>query len=338
MMAGPTQRRRGILETFVYRLKQLVAGFLVAATSSLPVAAQDWPTKPIRVIVPAPAAGPFDRVMRPLAQEMSKILKQPLVIDNRPSAGNIVGTQAGVSALADGYTLTITGMLNTIAAGLYDNLPFDIVGDFAHIGPIGGGAQWLIVRTNAGIKSFGDLIAKAKRDPGQINYASSGAGSSGHLIMELLQRATGTRMTHVPYKGGAPALQDALAGVVDVLVIPPNTAIPHVKDGKLFVLAVSSQARMAGYPNVPTFAELGYPQLTVSSWVGLSAPRGTPPAIVNRLNAALEVALAKDGLRKQLIAEGLEPMQGTPEQYTELVKTDTQRWGQLTRSLNLKAN
>lgn len=317
-------------------LTRLLAGALLTLFAAL-AQAQDWPTRPVRIIVPAPAAGPFDRVIRPLAQEMSTLLKQPVVVDNRPSAGNIVGTQAGAMAAPDGYTLTMTGMLNTIAAGMYDNVPFDIVGDFAHIGAIGGGAQWLVARSDAGIGSVADLVAQAKKEPGKLNYASSGAGSTGHLVMELLQRATGTTLTHVPYKGGAPALQDVLSGVVPLLVIPPNAAMAHVKGGKLRVLAVSSATRMASVPEVPTFAELGYRQLTVSSWVGLSAPKGTPPAIVRKVHAVLEQAMANPKLQAQLVEEGMEVMRSSPEQYTALVRSDTERWGQLTRSLNLKA-
>ncbi|HEY8356801.1 MAG TPA: tripartite tricarboxylate transporter substrate binding protein [Ramlibacter sp.] len=319
-------------------IRIVASATLLLAAATAPALAQQFPTKPIRIIVPAPAAGPFDRIMRPLAQEMAVVLKQPVVVENRPSAGNIVGTQAGAAAAPDGYTLTMTGMLNTIAAGMYDKVPFDIVSDFAHVGVIGGGAQWLVVRGDAGIHTFQELVAQARREPGKVNYASSGLGSTGHLVMEQLQRATGTTMTHVPYKGGAPALQDVLSGVVSVLVIPPNAAMQHVKADKLKVLAVSSATRMASVPEVTTFAELGLRQLTVSSWVGLSAPKGTPQAVVARIHAALEQALANPALKAQLVAEGMEPMQGTPQQYTQLVKSDTERWGQLTRSLNIKAN
>lgn len=298
----------------------------------------DWPTRPIRVIVPAPAGGPYDRTMRPLAQRLSETLKQPVVIDNRPSAGNIVGTQAGALAAPDGYTLTMTGMLNTIAAGMYDKVPFDIAKDFEHIGVIGDGAQWLLVRGDAGIASFDDLMQQARHAPGKINYASSGAGSTGHLLMEMLQRATQTKFTHVPYKGGAPALQDVLSGVVSVIVLPPTAAVGSVQSGKLKVLAVSSAQRSADYPDVPTFAELGYRQLTVSSWVGLSAPKGTPASIVKKVNDALQLTLRDPVFQKQMAIEGLAPLYTTPEQYAQLVRSDTERWGQLVRSLDIKAN
>jgi tripartite-type tricarboxylate transporter receptor subunit TctC len=318
----------------------VAAALTCLGVTSTPLHAQaaDWPTRSIRMIVPAPAAGPYDRIARPLAQHMAQTLKQPVVVDNRPSAGNIVGTQAGASAAPDGYTLTMTGMLNTIAQGMYEHVPFDIVKDFEHIGAIGEGPQWLVARSDAGINSFQDLLQQARREPGKINYASSGAGSTGHLVMEQLQRAAGVQLTHVPYKWGAPALQDVLAGVVSVIVIPPSVALPHVQSGKLKVLAVSTAQRMATAPNVPTFAELGYKQLTVSSWVGLSAPKGTPAAVVRKVNAAMQAALRDSAMLKQLEAEGLTPLAGTPEQYTQIVRSDTDRWGQLVRSLNLKAN
>jgi tripartite-type tricarboxylate transporter receptor subunit TctC len=326
-------------ETKVKFLRRCMAGVaacvLAAAAQAQPA---DWPTRPIRIIVPAPAGGPYDRTIRPVAQHMAQTLRQPVVIDNRPSAGNIVGTQAGATAAPDGYTLTMTGMLNTIAQGMYDNVPFDIARDFEHVGAIGEGAQWLVVRGDAGIASLQDLVQQARREPGRINYASSGPGSTGHLVMELLQRGAGVQLTHVPYKGGAPALQDVLAGVVSVIVIPSNAALAPVQAGKLKVLAVSSAQRSPQAPQVPTFAELGYPQLTVSSWIGLSAPKGTPAGIVRTVNAALQAAMKDGALLKQLEFEGLTPLAMTPEQYTQLVRSDTERWGQLVRTLHIKAN
>ena len=312
----------------------------VACLSSIVATAQTtaWPTHPIKVVVPAPAGGPYDRIMRPLAQKMATSLGQPLVIDNRPSAGNIVGTQFGASAAPDGYTLTMTGMLNTIAHGMYDKVPFDIAKDFEPVGAIGEGAQWLIVRSDSGIASLSDLLAKAKTAPGTVDYASSGAGSTGHLLMELLQRAAKVQLTHVPYKGGAPALQDVLAGVVAVMIIPPNAAQASVRSGKLRVIAVSSARRSPAWMDVPTFAELGYPDLTVSSWVGLSAPKGTPVAVVDKLNAALNEALNDKALLQQLDAEGLTPLRTTPKQYGDLVVKDLNRWSALVRSLGLRAN
>lgn len=318
-------------------LRLLVA---IACLSSVVATAQTtaWPTHPIKVVVPAPAGGPYDRIMRPLAQKMATSLGQPLVVDNRPSAGNIVGTQFGASAAPDGYTLTMTGMLNTIAQGMYDKVPFDIAKDFEPVGAIGEGAQWLIVRSDSGIASLSDLLAKAKRAPGTVDYASSGAGSTGHLLMELLQRAAKVQLTHVPYKGGAPALQDVLAGVVAVMIIPPNAAQASVRSGKLRVIAVSSAQRSPAWRDVPTFAELGYPDLTVSSWVGLSAPKGTPTAVVDKLNAALIEALNDKALLQQLDAEGLTPLRTTPKQYGDLVVKDLDRWSALVRSLGLRAN
>ena len=319
-------------------LLQLLGAALVVVPVLVHAQAGNWPTKPIRVIVPTPAGGAYDRTMRPLAQELAVILKQPVVIDNKPGAGNIVGAQAGATAAPDGYTLTMTGMVNTIAQGLYDKVPFDIVKDFSHVAVIGGGAQWLVVNGQSGIESFSDLVAKAKQEPGKINYASSGPGSTGHLLMEQLQKATGTTLTHVPYKGGAPALQDVLGGQVPLTVIPLSGSLPYLQNGKLKALAVSSPARSADLPQVPTFDELGFKQLTVISWVGLSAPKATPPAIVKKLSDAVREAMAKPDLVKKLELEGMTPMTLTADEFVQLVKSDTERWGQLTRSLNIRAN
>lgn len=302
------------------------------------VLAAEWPDRPVRIIVPAPAGGAYDRAMRPIAQEMSAQWKQPVVIDNKPGGGNIIGTQAGAVAPPDGYTLTMTGMVNTIAQGLYERVPFDIVADFAHASGIGGGAQWLVVGSGAGITSFADLLQQARREPGKLNYATSGQGSTGHLLMELLQRATGVQLSHVPYKGGAPALQDVLAGIVPISVVPSPGILTHVQSGKLKVLAVSSAVRSADLPQVPTFEELGFKQLSVMSWVGLSAPKGTPPAILQKVHAAVRASLAKPEVLSKLEADGMTPMVTSPEAYAQLVRSDTERWGQLTRGLQLKAN
>ena len=317
------------------------AAFVLAALATAPFARAQptaWPTKPIRIIVPAPPGGAYDRAIRPLAQEMATRLKQPVVVENKPGAGNIIGAQAGATAAPDGYTLTMTGMLNTIAQGIYERVPFDIVADFAHIACIAGGEQWLVVNSQAGIASFADLTEQARREPGKLNYATSGQGSTGHLVMELLQRATGTQLTHVPYKGGAPALQDVLGGQVPITVIPGSGAMPHVRSGQLKVLAVSSAARIPDLPQAPTFEELGYKQLTVVSWVGLSAPKGTPPEVVDKVYAAVRASMANKDVLAKLAEAGLMPMLMPSAQYTQLVRSDTERWGQLTRSLNLKAN
>lgn len=321
-------------------MRRWVAALTLSVTC-LSVSAQttsSWPTQPVRIIVPAPAGGAFDRAIRPLAEDLAAQLKQPFVIENKPGAGNIIGTQAGATAAPNGHTLTATGMLNTIAQGMYDKVPFDIVNDFVHVASIAGGAQWLVVNRDAGIDSLAGLIAQAKREPGKITYASSGQGSTGHLVMEMLQRATGTTMTHIPYKGGAPALQDVLGGQVTVSVIPLSGALVHIQSGRLKVLAVSSAMRSPELPQVPTFDELGYKQLTVVSWLGLSAPKGTPRDIVAKLNAAVRASLENPQVRGKLVADGGTPMVMSSEQFTQLVKSDTERWGQLTRSINLKAN
>lgn len=319
--------------------RSLLMGLLLAAAacSAWAQSQAPWPNRPIKIIVPTPPAGAYDKIIRPVAQDMAETLRQPIVVENRPGAGNIVGTAAGAAAAPDGYTFVMTGMVNAIAASLFDNVPYDINKDFVHIGSLGEGPQWLVVRIDLGINSLAQLVGEAKTNPGKINYATSGAGSTGHLIMEQLARVAQLQLTHVPYKGGAPALQDVLAGVVAVTVIPPAGAEPHVKAGKLKVLAVSSAERTASNPDIPTFAELGYKELTAASWVGLSAPKGTPPDITARFYAALKTTLDKPAIRSQMVAMGVNPVYVGPDGYTQLMLADTDRWGRLIRALNLKA-
>jgi tripartite-type tricarboxylate transporter receptor subunit TctC len=319
--------------------RHLLATALALAFAPRPaaLAQTDWPAKPIRIIVPTPPGGAFDRVIRPIAQELAALLKQPVVVENKPGGGNILGAHAGAMAAPDGYTLTMTGMINTIAQGMYDKVPFHIVTDFAHIGAIGGGAQWLVVHSNSGISSLADLIERARRTPGKLFYATSGQGSTGHLMMEQLQRSASIKLEHVPYKGGAPALQDVLAGVVPITVVPIAGALQHVQGGRLKALAVSSPERSSELPQVPTFAEQGHQALTVASWVGLSAPKDTPRDIVARMHGALTSVMGKPELLKQLEADGLVPMPMSQAAFAQLVRSDTERWGELTRSLGLKA-
>jgi tripartite-type tricarboxylate transporter receptor subunit TctC len=319
-------------------LRGAVSVVFAVAASMVYAQTTNWPARPVRIIVPAPAGGAYDRAIRPLADELAGQLKQPIVIENKPGAGNIIGTQMGASAAPDGYTVTVTGMLNTIAQGLYDKVPFDIINDFVHVASVAGGAQWLVVNRDAGIDSLEAMLAQAKREPGKLTYASSGQGSTGHLLMELLQRSTGTTLTHIPYKGGAPALQDVVGGQVPITVIPISGALAHIQSGKLKALAVSSTSRSADLPQVPTFEEMGYKQLTVTSWVGLSVPRGTPPDIVHKLSAAVHAALSKPEVKAKLEADGGTALIMSPDQFAQLVKSDTERWGKLTRSINLKAN
>ena len=307
-----------------------------AAGSSL-AQTTDWPSRPVHVIVPAPAGGGYDRIIRPIAQHLAAHFKQPFIIENKAGAGNIIGTHAGALAPPDGYTFTVTGMVNTISHSLYGRVPFDIVNDFTHVASIAGSAQLLVANHEAAFNSLTELIELARRKPGTVAYASSGQGSTGHLLMELLQRATSTRFTHVPYKGGAPALQDVLSGQVPVTVIPPSGAMAHIRSGKLKVLAVSSETRSADLPHVPTFGELGFNQLTLTSWMGISAPRGTSPEIVAKLSSAVRSSLVKREIQAALEAEGATALIMSSGEFDRLVKSDTARWNHLARALKLKA-
>ena len=274
---------------------------------------------------------------RPIARWLGLSLGRPVVVDNRPGAGNIVGMQACAAAAPDGHTLAVTGMFSTVVQALHRHLPFDIVDGFEHIGTIGAGPQWLVAHPDAAFDSLEGLLAEARRAPGTIDYTSSGIGSTGHLLMELLQQATAVRLTHLPCQGGATALQAVLSGQVPVTVLPANIAVGHAQRGSLQPLAVSTSARSPLAPSVPTFSERGFPDLSLVSWAGLSAPHGTPRAVVQRLNASLQQALADPGIAERFSADGMLPMPSTPEQFTRLVREDTRRWSRLVARLGLAA-
>lgn len=319
-------RRRALV-----RLLQLV-GFLPVAVAAR---AADWPVRPLRIIVPAAAGGPYDRVARPIAESLSWSLGQPVRVVNRPGAGHIVGTLAGATAAPDGYTLTVTGMFNTVVQALQPRTPFDIVGSFDHIGAISAAPQWLVLPAQASVRDVQDLVRQARLAPGRIDYASSGVGSTGHLLMELLQQAAAIHCTHVPCPGGATALQLLLSGQVAAAILPPNVALAHMRAGRLRLLAVSAPDRSPLAPQVPALIELGYPDLSVVSWAGLSAPRGTDPAILQRLGMCLAQALEDPKLVSQLMSDGMIPMHASLDDYSRLVADEMRRWQRVVARLQL---
>ncbi len=300
--------------------------------------AQTWPTRSVRIIVPAAPGGAYDRDMRALADALGQQLGQQFIIVNKPGAGNITGTQLGASASPDGYTFTAIGMFNSIAQGTYARIPFDIVRDFEHVAPIAGGGQWIVVNRSAGVDTLAGLVEVAKREPDKITYGTSGQGSTGHLLMELLQRTTGMRLTHVPYKGGNEALLGVVRGDIPLAAIPPAGVSQFIANGRLLVLAVSGAHRNTAIPDTPTLQELGYTQLNVTSWIGLAAPKGTPPHIIEAMNTAVRKSLQRTQILRRFEADGAAPMFASPEVFSAFVATETMRWGELVRELGLTAN
>ena len=281
----------------------LIAALLALAGSAV---AQDYPTKPIKFIVPYPPGGGTDVVARILVEPLSAELGQPIIIDNRGGAAGNLGTDLVAKAPADGYTILFTLSSHTINPKLYEKLPFDVERDFAPISLAAQIPQILVVNPSLPVTSVKELIAFAKANPGKLNYASVGIGSPGHIAGELFKLKTGVDMVHVPYKGGGPAVIDTIGGQVQVLFVSMPAALQHVKSGRLRAIAVTSAKRSASAPELPTIAEAGVPDYAVESWYGALAPAKTPPAIVARLNAAFVKVLDNPQVKERLFAQGAE--------------------------------
>ena len=297
-----------------------------------PVLAADFPNRAIRLIVPFAAGGGNDTVARLVGQGVAAELGQPVVIDNKPGAGGIVGAEAAARAPADGYTLFLGGVgSHAINPNLHANLSYDAVKDFAPISLIASAPLVLVVHPSVQATSVRELIALAKAQPGKLNYASNGNGSSSHLAAVMFASMTGTDMVHVPYKGLAPALSDLLSGQVQLMFSSVVAIVPHVKAGKLRALAVSSKERLSLLPDLPTVAEAGVPGYQTSSWYGILAPAGTPPDVVQRLNAAIVKVVAQPEVRKALAQEGADPVGNSPAAFGAFIQSEKQRLGEIIR-------
>ncbi|MGJ7542018.1 Bug family tripartite tricarboxylate transporter substrate binding protein [Variovorax sp. LT1R16] len=310
------------------------ASLLPGLANAQPAAA--WPNRPVRLIVPTAPGGASDRLARLLAHGMGPFLGQTFVVDNRGGAGGTLGTAVAAKSPADGYTLLFTGAFNTINPGLYAKLPYDYLNDFVHVAPMTQGPNVLVVRPDFGTATLAEFVARAKAQPGAIDFASGGNGTSGHLAMEMFQRAAGIRLNHVAYKGAAPALQDVLAGTVRVIALNQDTALPYLKAGKLKALAISSVQRNPALPEVPSFKEAGFPDMVVTSWAGIDAPKGTPAAIVERIAAAVAHATRLPEVRQPLEADGWIPFDGTPAEFDAFVRKDAARWVQVIQSAGIR--
>jgi tripartite-type tricarboxylate transporter receptor subunit TctC len=297
--------------------------------------AQDYPNRPIRLIVPQSAGGSTDLIARLLAQKMGDTLGQSIVVDNRPGAGSVNGTETVAQAAPDGYTLLAVAASFTITPALQRKLPFDSVRDFAPISQVATLPHILIVHPSAPVKSVKDLIALARAKPGGLNVATSGIATSTHLAAELFMHLTGTKMVTVPYKGGSPSMTAMLAGECQVNFAAMSTAIPHVRSGKVRAIAVSSGKRSITAPEYPTIAEAGVPGYEHSSWVGLLAPAKTPRPIVARLSAeAIKAAEAPD-TKPYLLKSGMEPVGGTSAEFAAVIKTEIAKWQKVVKAAGL---
>jgi tripartite-type tricarboxylate transporter receptor subunit TctC len=295
--------------------------------------AQNYPTHPITLVIPFAPGGSTSIVGRGIADKMSELLGEKVIVDNRPGAGGTVGTKAVAKSDPDGYTLVL-GYTGTLAIGpsLYKNPGYDPRKDFAPIGMIGNAPNSLVVNPSFPAKTVAELIAYAKANPGKVNFGSAGAGTASHITGEYFARAAGITLIHIPYKGTGPALTDLLGGHIPMAFAPIPASHPNVSAGKLRALAVTSSTRSSLLPDVPTMIEAGLPGFDASLYYGLAAPAGTPRPIIDKLNKALREALASDEVKKQLINDGTEITPGTPEDYVDFIDKDEKKWSQLIKS------
>ena len=314
--------------------------FLAALALSLAAAAaqaQAWPSKPLRYIVPFPPGAFNDSLGRIMSSELPKALGQPVVVENRPGGNTIIGTEAAAKAAPDGYTLFGAALPFAVIQSLYKT-PFDVTKDFVPITLAGVTPNLLVANPNAPFNSVRELLAFAKANPGKLNYASTGNGTSNHLSFELFKAMTGTAITHVPYKGSAPAVTDLIAGQVQVMFDNTPNVLPQVKAGKLKALGVSSKKRSSLTPDVPTVDEAGVPGYEVSVWFGILAPAGTPRDIVQRLNAEMVKIIRSPEITDRFARAGVEPVASTPEYFSDFLKAEVARWAKVVQDANIKAD
>jgi tripartite-type tricarboxylate transporter receptor subunit TctC len=318
----------------------LIARLLTVLVLSLVptlVLAQDFPNRPIKLVVPFPPGGPNDIIARVVGQRMQELLGQPVVVENRAGAGGVLGTDAVAKSLPDGYTIAITsaGAL-AISASLQEKVPYDSTRDLRAVTLVAKVPELLVLATNVPAGSLPELLALAKSKPGQLNFASSGSGSMPHLAGELLRLEGKVDIVHVPYRGAAPAVNDILGGQVQMVFLDLPVLLPHVQSGKVKPIVVGSKARVPTLPNVPTTAEAGFPKIEAENWYGMVAPAGTPDAIIARLNKAAVDALRTPEVKDKLSAQGAILVGDTPEAFAAYIKSEIKKWGDVVKSAGVK--
>jgi len=320
----------------IERLARL-AVFAACALTALPSFAQQWPSKTIRYIVPFPPGAFNDTLGRTIATDLSKVLGQPVVVDNRPGGNSIIGTEAAAKSPPDGYTLFGAALPFSVIQSLYKT-SFDVTKDFAGITLAGTSANLLVAHPAFPPNNVKELIAYAKAKPGRINYGSSGNGTSVHLSMEVFKAMTKTFMVHIPYKGSAPVVTDLLAGQVDVMFDNVPNVIQHVRAGKMKALGVSTVKRSALAPEVPSIDEAGVPGYDLSVWFGVLAPAGTPRDIIQRLNVEIVKILQSPDVKERFLKQGVDVQTGTPEQFDAFVKAEVARWAKVIKDAGIRAD
>ena len=321
--------------------RQALAALVTAAAALVAPAAhaqQHWPDKPIRFVVPYPPGGGTDVIARIVQERFQATLGQPIVIENRGGAAGSLGTDVVAKAPSDGYTVLFTLSSHTINPSIYPKLPFNTVKDFEPVGTVASLPQILVANPQLPVANVAELIALAKAKPDTLAFASVGNGSPGHLAGELFKLRTGTKMTHVPYRGGGPAVTDVMGGQVPLLWVSIPAAAQFVKSGKLKALAVSTTKRSAAFPDVPTMQEAGVADFEVDSWYAMFVPAKTPKAIVDKLNAALNSVVREPDIRDKLLAQGSEGVGGTPAALGKVVDAELVKWAKLAKDANIRVD
>ena len=295
----------------------------------LAVAAQSYPVKPIRLIVPSAPGGGADVTARIIAPGLSELLRQPVVIENRAGAGTMIGGEAVARAAPDGYTLLLATAPLSINPAMYKKVPYDATRDFAHISQVVALPNLLIAHPSVPAKNIRELIAFAKTRPGQLSFASAGVGTAPHLFFELFLDMTGLKIAHVPYKGAGQGVIDVMAGHVPLMSPTIFAALPHVRTGRLRGLGVTTAKRVAGAPEIPTIAEAGVTGYEASNWFGVSAPANTPRAITQLLSTSIARVLQQSEIRARIADDGAEPVGNTPDEFSAYVKSETLKWAKV---------
>jgi len=306
---------------------------MLAAASAF---AQGYPARPIRMLVPFSAGGNVDIVARVVGAKLAADLRQPFVVENKAGAGGTIGVATLAKSPGDGYTLMMMNQALAYSASLYSDLPYDTLRDLAPIAYVGATPNALVVTNSLPIKTVQEFLAYARANPGRIAYGSAGIGGATHLAVELLQSLTGTKLTHVPYKGAGPALTDLISGQIQAMLVPMPAVMPYLKGGKLRALATSGASRSPALPGLPTIAEAGVPGYEYTTWFGMFGPGTLPKPLVARLNTAVNKALADAELGEKLAQQGLEVRAMASGQFSEIVRADVTRWGKIIRELGVR--
>lgn len=312
------------------------AAALAMVVATTMAAAQAYPNRPIRMVVPFPPGGAVDVIGRVVAPALSERLGQQLVIDNRGGANAIIGTDIAAKAAPDGYTLLIVPAGHAITPNVTRKLPYDTLKDLAAVGLVGNGAYILVIHPGLPVKSVSEFVAYAKARPGKLNYAATGYGNATHLAGELFKVLTGVDMVYILYKGGGPALTDVISGQVSAFFAGVASAAAHIKSGKVRALGVTTARRAAALPDIPTIAETGVPGYEVDGWYGILAPARTPQAIIQRLNAEINAVVATQEAKDRLLAVGLQARGTTPAEFHQMIVNDIARWANVAKRAKLE--